>query len=53
MDAMSKVAITRKVSASFERALCAVRPDPPIDVAHAREPHAEYRGALTCLSLLL
>jgi dimethylargininase len=44
-------AITRKVPASFERALCAVPPDPPIDVTRAREQHAEYRGALESCGL--
>jgi hypothetical protein len=31
-----KIAIARKVPASFANALCAVPPDPPIDVARAR-----------------
>src|SRR4029077_769909 len=44
-------AITRKVPGSFARALCAVPPDPPIDVVRAREQHAEYRGALESCGL--
>src|SRR5258706_4703419 len=31
---------------SYARALCAQAPASPIDVTHAREQHAEYRGAL-------
>jgi dimethylargininase len=46
-----KIAIARKVPASFANALCAVPPDPPIDVARAREQHAEYRGALESYGL--
>jgi dimethylargininase len=40
------VAIVRGVSASFARALSAVPPDPPIDVARARVQHAGYVAAL-------
>jgi dimethylargininase len=43
---MVKVAITRKVPASFTRALAAQVPAEPIDVMLAREQHGEYRGAL-------
>jgi dimethylargininase len=39
-------AIIRRVPRSFKDAVCAVPPWPPIDVMHAREQHAEYRGAL-------
>jgi dimethylargininase len=40
------VAIVRGVSAGFARALAAVPPDPPIDVARARAQHAGYVAAL-------
>lgn len=40
------IAITRAISESFVRALAAVPPDPPIDVARARAQHAAYRAAL-------
>jgi dimethylargininase len=40
------VAIVRKVSGSFAKALSASPPDQPIDITIAREQHAEYRGAL-------
>lgn len=43
---MSIVAIVRGVSASFDRALASVAPDPPIDVARARAQHAAYVAAL-------
>jgi dimethylargininase len=45
------IAITRTISATFADALAAVRPDPPIDVARAREQHAAYVRALATLGL--
>jgi dimethylargininase len=43
---VSIVAIVREVSASFDRALASVAPEPPIDVARARAQHAAYVAAL-------
>lgn len=43
------IALTRQVPAAFANALCAVPPDPPIDLALAREQHAAYRAALASL----
>ncbi len=40
------LALVRPVSSSFFRALSAVPPDPPIDVARARAQHAAYVDAL-------
>jgi dimethylargininase len=43
---MPTVAIVREVSASFDRALASVVPDPPLDVSRARAQHAAYVAAL-------
>lgn len=43
---MPIVAFVRAVSASFEKALSELPPDPPINVARAREEHALYIDAL-------
>ena len=40
------LAFVRGVSATFDRALCAVAPEPPIDVALARAQHAAYVDGL-------
>lgn len=39
-------ALTREIPESFANALSAVRPDPPIDVALARQQHLAYCAAL-------
>jgi len=43
---MTSWALVRAVPASFERALSAAPPDPPIDLARARAQHADYVAAL-------
>lgn len=43
---MPIVAFVREVSTSFEEALSELPPDPPINVARAREEHALYVAAL-------
>jgi dimethylargininase len=44
-------ALVRDVSPSFANALCAVPPDPPIDLALARRQHTAYRAALAQLGI--
>lgn len=39
-------ALVRSIPSSFSQALCAVAPEPPIDVAVARSQHAAYCAAL-------
>ena len=46
-------ALVREVSPSFANALCAVPPDPPIDLARARAQHVAYREALGLETLLV
>jgi dimethylargininase len=48
---MTRVALVREVPSSFARALSAVPPDPPIDVARARAQHAAYVAALAQLGV--
>ena len=46
---MSPIALVRDVPATFDRALSARPPDPPIDVARARAQHAAYTEGLRWL----
>jgi dimethylargininase len=45
------LALVRGVPASFDRALAAHRPDPPIDVDRARRQHDAYAAALEALGV--